>query len=147
MAAYRARVSRASVESLRSGIGACMSHDMHGTLARIQAPTLVMAGSEDRLVPPFHSEYLSSAIPNAALTADRGERAFSASGGAGELRWGRQGFSGEPELSEIRYIPGDKSLDSLACSAVRYGHAPKGAGLCGFMQSALKERDSLRAFL
>lgn len=67
MAEYRARVARANPDSLRSAIGACMSHDMQGALARIQAPTLVIVGSEDRLVPPFHSEYIQRAIPKASL--------------------------------------------------------------------------------
>jgi len=67
MADYRARVARATVHSLRSAIGACMSHDMQGTLARIQAPTLVVTGSDDRLTSPLHAEHLARAIPNAAL--------------------------------------------------------------------------------
>jgi len=72
MADYRARVARANPDSLRSAIGACMSHDMHGALRRIQAPTLVIVGSDDRLVPPSHSEYLQRAIPRASLKVIEG---------------------------------------------------------------------------
>lgn len=72
MAEYRARVAKANPDSLRSAIGACMSHDMHGALGRIQAPTLVIVGSEDGLVPPFHSEYLQRAIPRASLSVIKG---------------------------------------------------------------------------
>jgi len=68
IADFRARIARAGPDSLRSAIQACMSHDMRGTLARIQTPTLVLVGSEDRLLPPFHSEYLRRAISKAALT-------------------------------------------------------------------------------
>jgi 3-oxoadipate enol-lactonase len=72
MAEYRQRVARANTDSLRSAIGACMSHDMHGALARIQAPTLVITGSEDRLVPPYHAEYLHRAIPKVSLRVIEG---------------------------------------------------------------------------
>lgn len=72
MADYRARVVRATVHSLRSAIGACMSHDMQEVLARIRAPTLVVTGSEDCLIPPFHAEYLERAIPNASLAVIEG---------------------------------------------------------------------------
>jgi pimeloyl-ACP methyl ester carboxylesterase len=68
MADYRARVARASVDSLQSAIGACMTHDMRGKLAEVRAPTLVMTGSDDYLVPPFHAEHLNRAIPMASLT-------------------------------------------------------------------------------
>lgn len=72
MADYRARVAKADPDSLRSAIGACMSHDMHGALSRVQAPTLVIVGSEDRLVPPSHSEFLQRAIPKASLSVIEG---------------------------------------------------------------------------
>ena len=72
IADFRARLARASSDSLRSAIAACMSHDMQGTLARIQAPTLVVVGSEDRLLPRFHSEYLRRAIHQASLTVIAG---------------------------------------------------------------------------
>lgn len=72
IADYRARVGKANPDSLRSAVGACMSHDMQGALARIQAPTLVIVGSQDGLVPPFHSEYIQRAIPKASLTVIEG---------------------------------------------------------------------------
>jgi 3-oxoadipate enol-lactonase len=65
--AYRARVARAEVASLRSAVGACVAHDMRGDLARVAAPTLVLVGRQDRLTPPYHSEYLARAIAGASL--------------------------------------------------------------------------------
>lgn len=70
--AYRARVARAEVASLRSAVGACLAHDMRGDLAKIAAPTLVMVGRQDRLTPPYHSEYLAGAIPGATLVVMEG---------------------------------------------------------------------------
>lgn len=46
---------------------AIMSHDTYERLPQIKAPTLVIAGNADRLVPPDNSKILASRIPNAEL--------------------------------------------------------------------------------
>lgn len=67
MAEYQARVAKLNPDSVRSAVEACVAHDMRGRLGEIQAPTLVLVGSEDRLTPAFHSEYLARSIPKARL--------------------------------------------------------------------------------
>jgi 3-oxoadipate enol-lactonase len=44
-----------------------MTHDTYDRLADIKAPTLVIAGSEDRLIPFENSKLLASRIPDAEL--------------------------------------------------------------------------------
>ncbi|MCG8556192.1 MAG: alpha/beta hydrolase [Proteobacteria bacterium] len=46
---------------------AALRHDTHGALPSIEAPTLVMAGAKDRLIPPEHSVQLARKLPNAQL--------------------------------------------------------------------------------
>jgi pimeloyl-ACP methyl ester carboxylesterase len=41
--------------------------DLRGELARISAPTLVIAAAEDPSTPPAHSELIAAAIPGARL--------------------------------------------------------------------------------
>lgn len=72
LADYRARVTRLDPDSLRAAVGACMTHDMRGRVGEIRTRTLVMVGSEDRLLPPYHSEYLARSIPGARLAVIQG---------------------------------------------------------------------------
>lgn len=53
------------VDRHRALTAACLSHDATGVLERITCPTLVLAGSEDRVVPPTASRALAAAIPGA----------------------------------------------------------------------------------
>ena len=46
---------------------AIMGHDTYGRLPEIKAPTLVVTGTEDLLVPPVNSETLAKGIPGAQL--------------------------------------------------------------------------------
>jgi pimeloyl-ACP methyl ester carboxylesterase len=46
---------------------ACARHDALERLGAVRAPTLVIGGAEDRLMPPAHSEALAKAIPGAQL--------------------------------------------------------------------------------
>jgi pimeloyl-ACP methyl ester carboxylesterase len=48
-------------------IGAIQSFDISARLGGIRVPTLVLAGTGDRLVPPANSRLLSERIPGAAL--------------------------------------------------------------------------------
>jgi len=57
---------------------AIMDFDSYDRLSRIKAPTLVIAGDADRIVPMENSKLLASGIPNAELTIleDRGHCYF-----------------------------------------------------------------------
>ena len=72
LAQYRARVAHLNPASVRAAVEACMAHDMRGRQGEIKAPTLVVVGSEDRLTPPHHSEYLARTIPRARLVVIEG---------------------------------------------------------------------------
>ena len=61
-------------------VEACVEHDTRGRLGRIAAPTLVLVGREDLLLPVKVSEELASGIPNAKLVV---------------LEGGGHGFNGE----------------------------------------------------
>ena len=41
--------------------------DLRSALPRMAAPTLVIAGAEDRATPPAHAEAIAAAVPNARL--------------------------------------------------------------------------------
>lgn len=51
----------------RAQLAASMSHDVSARLGDIAAPTLVVHGQEDRMVPPGNGEVLAAAIPGARL--------------------------------------------------------------------------------
>ena len=51
---------------------AIQGHDTWGNLPRVQAPTLVLSGSDDVLVPPENSRILADRIPNAQLQVIEG---------------------------------------------------------------------------
>lgn len=46
---------------------ACAAHDALSRMRRVHIPTLVVAGSDDRLTPPGHAEALAAAVPGAQL--------------------------------------------------------------------------------
>ncbi len=48
-------------------VGACLEHDTRDRIGQITAPTLVLVGKEDILLPVKLSEELAAGIPNAEL--------------------------------------------------------------------------------
>src|SRR5207244_4339379 len=63
-------IRRAERTTFRSAVAQLVAVGRHNTLARlsqIRAPTLVLTGDADRLVPPQNSEVLARAIPGARL--------------------------------------------------------------------------------
>ena len=68
----RSRGNPASPEGTHRQAQAASAVDTVGRLHLIQAPTLVMAGTKDRIVPPHASEVLASRIPNARLALLKG---------------------------------------------------------------------------
>jgi 3-oxoadipate enol-lactonase len=55
-----------------SQLAAVQRHDTRARLATLRAPTLVLTGDGDRLVPPQNSEVLARAIPKASLLLLKG---------------------------------------------------------------------------
>jgi 3-oxoadipate enol-lactonase len=51
----------------RAQTDAVIAHDATGRLAQIAAPTLVITGDDDRVIPAANSERIADAIPNARL--------------------------------------------------------------------------------
>jgi len=69
--------SVAGSEGLIGQLEAVAGHDTRDRLHLIEAPTLVMTGTEDRLVAPQHSEVIASGIPSAKLVkVEGGSHAF-----------------------------------------------------------------------
>ncbi|HEX6291051.1 MAG TPA: alpha/beta fold hydrolase [Herpetosiphonaceae bacterium] len=64
------------LEGLRGHVAACRSHDTRGRLERIVAPTLVLAGEQDVLMPLARVRQVADAIPGAAFEVLPGGHAF-----------------------------------------------------------------------
>ncbi len=56
-----------SLEAILGQVAAVMSHNATDRLHQIKAPTLVLTGDADRLVPPSNSDILAQNIPGAQL--------------------------------------------------------------------------------
>ena len=56
-----------SMEAILGQVAAVMSHKATDRLAHITAPTLVITGDADRLIPPANSDIIARAIPGAKL--------------------------------------------------------------------------------
>ncbi|HUK62145.1 MAG TPA: alpha/beta hydrolase, partial [Dongiaceae bacterium] len=54
-------------EAILGQVEAVMTHRATDRLHHIQAPTLVLTGDADRLVPPANSDVLATLIPGATL--------------------------------------------------------------------------------
>jgi pimeloyl-ACP methyl ester carboxylesterase len=54
-----------SIEGFQAQVDACLAHDTADRLAQIIAPTLVVAGEFDILLPPRLGQAVAAAIPNA----------------------------------------------------------------------------------
>jgi pimeloyl-ACP methyl ester carboxylesterase len=63
----RALESGATVENFLAQVSAVMHHDASAELAALRAPTLVLTGTKDLLVPAHHSDVLARLIPHARL--------------------------------------------------------------------------------
>ncbi len=64
-------------EGLKNQIGACNIHNTLDRLSSIKSPTLVLVGTQDRLVKPVSSEVIAQNIPGATLVKiDGGSHMF-----------------------------------------------------------------------
>jgi pimeloyl-ACP methyl ester carboxylesterase len=70
--AWIRRAEHASFRCSAAQLAAVLRHGTVRRLAKIRAPTLVITGSADRLVPPRNSEILAAAIPDAKLVVLHG---------------------------------------------------------------------------
>jgi pimeloyl-ACP methyl ester carboxylesterase len=61
------RMKLFGIDGLRGQFEASMKHSTLSMLDKIKAPTLVIAGAKDRIVPPRFAEVLAQRIPNARL--------------------------------------------------------------------------------
>ncbi len=66
------RAERTALRFATAQLLAIARHHTLDRLSRIQAPTLVLTGDQDRLVPPANSEVLAKSIPRARLQVLRG---------------------------------------------------------------------------
>jgi pimeloyl-ACP methyl ester carboxylesterase len=62
------------VDAFQRQLAACLAHDTGDRLERLTAPTLIMTGDDDFLVPPQNSRVLQELIPHAELTLFPGLR-------------------------------------------------------------------------
>lgn len=63
----RAMMGSIDAESYAQCCEAIASMDLRDDLARIAAPTLVVAGAEDAAIPPEHAEFIAAGVPGARL--------------------------------------------------------------------------------
>ena len=68
----RAPTKSAPVEASIGRIDALLKFDRRAGLARIQAPTLIVAGDNDYITPSYHAEALARVIPGSKLVVYRG---------------------------------------------------------------------------
>jgi pimeloyl-ACP methyl ester carboxylesterase len=62
-----------SVEAFQAQVAACLAHDTADRVSRIAAPTLVLAGELDTILPPRHGRFVAAEIPNARFELMPGE--------------------------------------------------------------------------
>lgn len=67
IAPLRAKATQADPQAVRSLIRGAMDYDIRARLETIQAPTLVLAGEEDILTPPWYAREVARGIPSAQL--------------------------------------------------------------------------------
>jgi pimeloyl-ACP methyl ester carboxylesterase len=61
------RERRPNPQAYRGQLGAAMMHDAHGSLHNIDAPTLVVHGVDDRLIPEANGKLIARRVPDARL--------------------------------------------------------------------------------
>lgn len=62
-----------SVEAFQAQVDVCLTHDTTDRLSEIGAPTLVLAGEFDTILPPRFGQAVAAAIPNARFEVMPGE--------------------------------------------------------------------------
>jgi pimeloyl-ACP methyl ester carboxylesterase len=67
VASYRAMITAIDPEGYAACCEAVAGHDLRAGLAKIQAPTLVIAGEQDLATPPEHGREIVAGIAGARL--------------------------------------------------------------------------------
>jgi hypothetical protein len=62
-----------SLEAFQAQVDVCLAHDTADRLSQIAAPTLVVAGELDVILPPRFGRFVADAIPNARVDVMPGE--------------------------------------------------------------------------
>jgi pimeloyl-ACP methyl ester carboxylesterase len=62
-----------SVEAFQAQVDVCLTHDTADRLSQITAPTLVVAGELDMILPPRFGRFVADEIPNARFDVMPGE--------------------------------------------------------------------------
>ena len=62
-----------AVEAFQAQVDACLAHDTADRLSQIAAPTLVLAGELDTIMPPRFGRHVAAEIPNARFEVMPGE--------------------------------------------------------------------------
>jgi pimeloyl-ACP methyl ester carboxylesterase len=62
-----------SVEAFQAQVDACLGHDAADRLSQITAPTLVLSGELDTILPPRFGRFVADLIPNARFEVMPGE--------------------------------------------------------------------------
>jgi pimeloyl-ACP methyl ester carboxylesterase len=62
-----------TVEGFQAQVDACLAHDTADRLSRIAAPTLVLSGEFDTILPPRFGRFVAAEIPNARFELMPGE--------------------------------------------------------------------------
>jgi 3-oxoadipate enol-lactonase len=67
VARHRQMIVKTPVEGYAACCEAIADHDVRDGLAHVTAPTLVIAGAQDRAIPPSQGEAIAAAVPSARL--------------------------------------------------------------------------------
>jgi pimeloyl-ACP methyl ester carboxylesterase len=68
----RAMAHEVSSAGIAGQMAAAVGHDTRSRLAEVRAPTLVVTGTRDKLVPPAQSRFIAERIPGARLVEIEG---------------------------------------------------------------------------
>ena len=111
-----------SVEAFQAQVDACLTHDTVDRLPQITAPTLVLAGELDVILPPRFGRFVADAIPNGSLRGHAGRGAPALPGGAGRVQRPRRRLLERGRGARVTAPSGDMSVpraDGCVVSAPR----------------------------
>jgi pimeloyl-ACP methyl ester carboxylesterase len=100
-----------SVEAFQAQVDVCLAHDTSDRLSEIAAPTLVMAGELDTILPPRFGRGVAEGIPGAQFEVLSGEstspsRRCPTSGTPASTPSGRRSWPGTEGRSDVRRVGG-----------------------------------------
>ncbi len=69
---HGARLAKTNLDALKASCRALLDFDVRERILQIKIPTLVIVGTNDLLLPPLHSEFISGCIEGSRYTAIKG---------------------------------------------------------------------------